>query len=95
MKTQLVLLVLGVALLSGCHKDDKNSPDMADWEAQMKQSKAQLDEADQQAKRVDAQQAKADEQQKRMDKVLDKWEEQARRMDAILDKLERTGSTNK
>jgi septal ring factor EnvC (AmiA/AmiB activator) len=95
MKILFLLLVVGCGLLVGCRNDDKNAAYARDWEAQMKQTQAQLDAVERQAKRTDEQQAKAEEQQKRMDKVLEKWEEQGRRLDAILDKLEKTSGTNK
>lgn len=95
MKVVLIALVLCAGLLFGCRSDDKNSDYVAEWQAQMKRTEAQIDTADRQAKRTDEQQAKVEEQQKRMDKVLDKWEEQAKRIDAVLDKLEKSNGTNK
>ena len=95
MKFLFFLLVVAWGLLTGCRNDNKDSANARDWEAQMKQSQAQLDTAERQAKRTDDQQAKAEEQEKRMDKVIEKWEEQGRRLDAILDKLEKANGTNK
>jgi len=95
MKVSLLLLIVASELLAGCRNDENASAPSQDWEAQMKQSQAQLDLAEKQAKRTDEQQAKAEEQQKRMDKVLEKWEEQGRRLDAILDRLEKSNGTNK
>jgi len=95
MKILFLLFAVACGLLTGCRSDNKDSAYARDWEAQMKQSQAQLDTAERQAKRTDDQQAKAEEQEKRMDKVIEKWEEQGRRLDAILDKLEKANGTNK
>jgi hypothetical protein len=95
MRTYLPLLGIACGLIVGCRNDDKSSGYSQNWEAQMKQSQAQLDVAEKQAKRADEQQAKSEEQQRRMDKILEKWEEQGKRLDAILDKLEKTSVTNK
>ncbi len=96
MKVPLLPPIVACVLLTGCRNDEKTSAAAQDWEAQMKQSQAQLDIGEKQAKRTDELQAKTEEQQKRMDKVLEKWEEQGRRLDAILDRLDKANvTTNK
>ena len=88
MKT-VSLFLLATVLCVGCGPSTNSSAYDAEWEAQQKRTRAQMDEYDRQTKRVDELQARMDEQNRRYEKLLEKWEEQARRYDAILETMEK------
>ena len=89
MKNLILLFVSCVLLFTGCRPTGDTSAHDAEWEAQQKRTRAQMDDYDRQTKRVDEQQLKMDEQSRRYDEMLKKWEEQARRYDAILEAMEK------
>ena len=95
MKTLSLLLLAAVLLFVGCRPNTNTSAYDAEWEAQQKRTRAQMDDYDRQTKRVDEMQAKMDEQNRRFDKILEKWEEQARRHDALLDAMEKQRGVKK
>ncbi len=95
MKTSSLLLLASVLLFVGCRPSTNKSTYDAEWEAQNKRTRAQMDDYDRQTKRVDEMQAKMDEQNRRFEKILEKWEEQARRYDAILEAMEKQQGAKK
>ena len=94
MKRPTLTLFTMVVLLSGCQQNAGTSYD-ADWEAQQKRTRAQLDDYDRQSVIVDEHQKKTTEHIQRFDALLNKWEEQARRYDAILEAMEKQNGLKK
>jgi hypothetical protein len=95
MRPSSLLLLASVLLFVGCRPNTNKSAYDAEWEAQSKRTRAQMDDYDRQTKRVDEMQGKMAEQNLRFEKVLEKWEEQARRYDAILETMEKQQGVKK